>query len=207
MAGIRDDIEALIKSHPGDRFGVIAFASRPAIEWPLSNDTWSLTPLVEALNPYADATAGGDQVNAAAAANVLRYQLIAAHQQYPQSKNLVYYFGSGAPASTAPQGTFTTDGVDGGAVFGYGRGPGEATLRGVADQLGVPYVLRDSGESLPRSDVSADSSAATTAAGTPRRHEYYWAFAGLAALLLLAEIYLSARDMRRTRSARREMLS
>lgn len=197
MAGIRDDIEALIDSHPGARFAVIAFAARPAIEWPLSADTWSLDPVVDALDPYRDAAAGSDQVNAGAAANVLRYQLIAAGQQYPRSENVVYYFGSGAAQSSAPQGVFDTDAVDGGAVYGYG--PDGAALRGIAEQLGVPYVQRTAGEPLPQARTPTGQAAATPQPPS-ERVEFYWVFTMLASLLLLVEIYLTARDLRRTRS-------
>ncbi len=51
MSGIRDDIQSLIESHPDARFAVITFASRPAIDWPLSSDAWSLEPVVDALDP------------------------------------------------------------------------------------------------------------------------------------------------------------
>ena len=197
MAGIRDDIKALIDSHPAARFAVISFAARPAVEWPLSADTWSLDPVVDALDPYRDAAAGSDLVNAGAAANVLRYQLIAAGQQYPRSENLVYYFGSGAAQSSAPQGVFDTDAVDGGAVYGYG--PDGAALRGIAGQLGVPYLQRTPGEPLPRSGTpTAQASAASQS--TSERVEFYWVFTMLASMLLLGEIYLTARDLRRTRS-------
>lgn len=197
MSGIRDDIRALIESHPGARFAVIAFASRPAIDWPLSADTWSLGPVVDALNPYRDAAAGSDLVNAGAAANVLRYQLIAAGQQYPRSQNLVYYFGSGAGQSSAPQGVFDTDAVDGGAVYGYG--PDDAALRGIAEQLGVPYLQRTAGEPLRQAQAPTGQATAITQS-TSERVEFYWVFTMLASMLLLVEIYLTARDLRRTRS-------
>lgn len=208
MAGIRDDMAALIDTHPGARFAVIAFASRPAIDWPLSSDAWSLVPVIEALNPYPGPTAAGTEVNAGAAANVLRYQLIAAGQQYPQAPNLVYYLGSGAATSTVPQGAFDTDDVDGGAVLGYGSGePGETTLRGIADQLGLPYVQRSAGQSLPQLGVTADQPAAPAdATAPPRRTELYWAFTMLAAILLLGEIHLTTRDLLRARATRKTVL-
>ena len=207
MSGIRDDIRTLIGSHPGARFAVISFASRPATDWPLSSDAWSLEPVVDALNPYGDSAAGSDQVNAGAAANVLRYQLIAAGQQYPASDNLVYYFGSGAGQSSAPQGMFDTDAVDGGAVFGYGGGAGldETALRGIAGQLGVPYVRRAAAEPLPQEETPTAQPLSSPQSATARV-EYYWLLTMVAAVLLLAEIYLSARDLRRTRSAYREAL-
>ncbi|MDA2891786.1 VWA domain-containing protein [Mycolicibacterium sp. BiH015] len=204
MSGMRDDIEAVIDAHPGARFAVISFAARPAIDWPLSADAWSLTPVVEALNPYpgADST----EVNAAAAANVLRYQLISAGQQFPQARNLVYYLGSGAGQSTVPQGVFDTPAVDGGAVLGYGAGPGENTLRDIAGQLGLPFIERARGEALPRGDSSSDQAAPADPADVPERSELYWVLTMLASLLLLPEIYLTARDLRKARATRKEVL-
>ncbi|ABM11713.1 vWA domain-containing protein [Mycolicibacterium vanbaalenii] len=202
MSKMRRDIDELITAHPGARFAVIAFASRPAIEWPLSEDTWSLAPVVDALTPYAGLTAASANVNAGAAANVLRYQLIAAGQQYPHAPNLVYYLGSGAPESSVPQGTFDTGPVDGGAVLGYGGG---AALRDIAGQLGLPYVQRGVGEALPRPDSAEASAEPGDPAATDGRVEYYWAFTMLAALLLLIEIFLTTRDLLRARATRREV--
>ncbi len=206
MAGIRADIEAVIDAHPGARFALLAFAARPAIDWPLSGDAWSLRPVVQALTPYPDASAAADQVNAAAAANVLRYQLISAGQQYPGAQNLVYYFGSGAPQSSVPQGEFDGDGVDGGAVFDYGRA-GDRRLRAIADQLGVPYVERGPGEPLPPSGTAPPATAAASVVTTGHRDEFYWALTLVASLLLLAEIGRTVRELRRSRSTRREALT
>ncbi len=205
MSGIRADMKKLIDTHPGARFAVIAFASRPAVDWPLSGDAWSLTPVVEALNPYAGTTAAGTEVNAGAAANVLRYQLIAAGQQYPQAPSLVYYLGSGAANSTVPQGVFETEDVDGGAVLGYGAdGPGITTLRGIADQLGLPFVQRSAGETLPQIGETANRPvAASDSSGTPHRVELYWVLTMIASLLLLGEIYLTTRDLLRARATRK----
>ncbi|BBX66748.1 vWA domain-containing protein [Mycolicibacterium psychrotolerans] len=203
MAGIRDDIDALIDAHPGARFAVISFASRPAVDWPLSSDAWSLRPVVEALNPYPGAAA--DQVNAAAAATVLRYQMISAGQQYPGADNLVYYFGSGAPQSTVPQGEFDVDAVDGGDVFGYAAdGAGDQRLREIADQLGVPFVDRRPGEAVPTGTQAAASAPVANPAGE-RRDEFYWLLTVVASALLLVEIALSVRDLRRARSTAREV--
>lgn len=203
MAAMRDDMQTLIDANPGARFAVIAFASRPAIDWPLSADAWSLQPVVDALNPYPGADSR--EVNAAAAANVLRYQLISAGQQFPQAPNIVYYLGSGAPESTLTQGVFDTPAVDGGAVLGYG--PGEATLRGIAGQLGLPYVSRPAGQLPVDADAASGQPDASLGAEPARRVELYWIFAVLASLLLLGEIFLTARDLRRANATRREVLS
>ncbi|MBX7447359.1 VWA domain-containing protein [Mycolicibacterium sp. 3033] len=197
MSAIREDIDALTTAHEGARFGVITFTSRPAVAWPLSGDAWSLRPLVDTLSPAAGPAAAADQANAAAAANVLRYQLIAARQRYPQAEELVYYFGSGAAQSTSPQSVFAAEAVDGGAVFGYDGGDGAARLRAISDQLGVPYVDRAAGDPV-RAAETGSADAATFTESTPRT-EYYWVLTSLASALLLIEIGLTVRDLRRTR--------
>ena len=197
MSAIREDIDALMAAHEGARFGVITFTSRPAVAWPLSGDAWSLRPLVDTLSPAVGPNAAADQANAAAAANVLRYQLIAARQRYPQAEELVYYFGSGAAQSTSPQSEFAAEAVDGGAVFGYDAGDSAARLRAISDQLGVPYVNRAAGDPVRAAETgSAD---AATLTESPPRTEYYWVLTSLASALLLIEIGLTVRDLRRTR--------
>ena len=210
MSAIRNDIEALIDRYPQARFAMIEFSSRASLDWPLSEDSWSLKPEVARLAPYPEIETDED-VNAAAASNVLRYQLIGAGQQYPGSRSLVFYFGSGAPGSRAPQGEFdlTRGSVDGGAVLGYGAGQNAAGLRAIADQLDVPYVNRN--DSRPMSEAAPDNAAPAAApgsgpaSGVAGRTELYWLFTMLAAVLLLFEFFASIRDVRRTRLARRDV--
>ncbi len=209
MSAIRSDIEGLIDQHPGARFALISFASRPSLDWPLSEDSWSLRPEVARLTPYPP-NAADEDANAAAAANVLRYQLIGAGQQYPNSENLVFYFGTGAAGSRAPQGEFdpTAGSVDGGAVFGYGAGRDEPGLRTVADQLGLPYVDRDDGRPITEAapgDGGQPTAAESAPSGVTDRTELYWVFTLLASVLLLFELFASIRDIRRTRLARRDV--
>ncbi|OBJ15576.1 vWA domain-containing protein [Mycobacterium colombiense] len=203
IAGMRDDIAALMKQYPAARYALIGFASKASLDWPLSEDVWSLRPTVAALGSQ---NAGSD-ANASAADNVLRYQLIQATQQYPGSRNVVLYFGSGAPGSRAPQGDFNLMGgsVAGGAVLGYGSGDAidEAELHRIAAQLGVPYIHRELGQPFQVGLPDTSGSGADAA----DRTELYWLPALLAAGLLLAEIYLSVREFRRGRIARRDLAS
>ncbi|KUI39604.1 hypothetical protein AU198_09695 [Mycobacterium sp. GA-1199] len=205
IADIRDDVAALIDHYPQARFALITFAARSSVEWPLSEDNWSLKPVVAAVTASPDTAAG--EVNAAAAANVLRYQLIAAGQRNPGAQNLVFYFGSGAPGSQAPQGEFdpVPGSVDGGAVFGYGATRDDSRLQAVADQLGVPFVPRDTARAVTDDapDVDGVSSAQASATAVDRT-DLYWVFAMVAAVLLLFEIYLTLREFRTSRSARRD---
>lgn len=206
IAGMRSDIEALIERYPRARFAVIAFASRPSLDWPLSDDVWSLDPVISALAPYAQPPEARFEVNAAAAANVLRYQLIQAAQQYPAAENLVWYFGSGAPGSRAPQSQFDSS-ADGGAVLGYGA-VNVPALDAIADQLGVPYVQREPGQAVPVPEGAPAPQAPDAATAIPGRDvELYWLLALFAALLVLAEIYLTVRELRESRIARRDVTS
>jgi Ca-activated chloride channel family protein len=220
MDGIRSDMAALIDRYPRARFALIAFASRPSLDWPLSEDAWSLEPVVARLTPYDGVPDDSSQVNAAAAANVLRYQLIAAGQQYSDSQSLVFYFGSGAGGSRAPQGEFDPPPgtVDGGAVLGYGApraqdgisAVNEPGLRRIAEQLGVPYAHREEGQpftqAAPKPDTAAPpAESPDSTSGVVERTELYWVFTLLAAVLLLFEIYLTVREFRRTRMARRDV--
>jgi hypothetical protein len=208
IAGMCDDIAALIKKYPAARYALVSFASRAALEWPLSEDVWTLRPTIAALRSRQSGPDVGFDVNAAAAGNVLRYQLIQAAQQYPGSRNVVLYFGSGAPNSPAPQDDFdlTQRSVDGGAVLGYGRTDAidEAQLRRIAGQLRVPYAHRDPGQTF-RPDLPDTPNGTGTRTEAVERVELYWLPALLAAGLLLTEIYLSVRGFRRGRIARRDL--
>jgi Ca-activated chloride channel family protein len=203
MSGIRADIIALIDRYPQARFAVISFASRPAVEWPLSPDTWSLKPMIAGMAPYSGAPQ--EAVNAAAAGDTLRYKLLQAQSRYPQSENLVFYFGVGAPGSRGPQGRFDvgSTSVAGGAVLGYGptSAINEPVLRALSDQLGVPYIHRDGGQGIGDVTSVADTGGADISAPGPTRVaeplELYWAFAVPAAALLLVEMYLTIRWFRR----------
>ncbi|MEZ0350593.1 hypothetical protein [Mycobacterium sp. pR1184] len=203
IAGIRDDIAELLKQYPAARYALVSFAAKASLNWPLSEDVWSLRPTIAALG----AAQNDADVDASAPGNVLRYQLTQAMQQYPGSRNVVLYFGSGAPGSPARQGelNLTPGSVNSGAVLGYGRTDAidETELRQIAGQLEVQYVHRDPGQPL-RLDLPDAARGFDVGVG---RVELYWLPALLAAGLLLAETYLSVREFRRGRIARRDLAS
>lgn len=199
IAAARDDVAALIERYPRARFALISFADRPSVDWPLSADTWSLRPVVAATNAAPEAPDAPD-ANVGAAANILRYQMISAVQQFPRARNLVFYLGAGAPESQAPQRGFQLPehAVDGGAVLGYDDAGAQA-LRAVAAQIGVQFVSRTDatplGEALPADETREQ---ATSAEPVSTAVELYWIFAAVAALLVLVELYLVLREFRRT---------
>lgn len=202
---IRDDIAAVLKQYPSARYALIGFAFRASVDWPLSEDVWSLRPTIAALSSRPG---DRERVNAAAASTLLRYQLLQAAQEYPGSRNLVLYFGSGAPGADPSKDEFDLpqSSVAGGAVLGYGDGAAinEPELRRIAGQLSVPYIHRDPGQpfvpDLPDTATGNRGDAGEVI-------ELYWLPALLAAGLLLVEIYLSVREFRRGRIARRDLAS
>ncbi|SPM33659.1 Secreted protein containing bacterial Ig-like domain and vWFA domain [Mycobacterium rhizamassiliense] len=127
LSGIRSDITALIDQYPRARFSIIEFASKAGVDWPLSDDVWSLKPFVKGLSAYTEVPEDAMyQVNIAAANDVLRTQLDSATKQYKDSKNLVFYFGEGAGGSRTAQSGFDIahGAIAGGAVLGYGTPAG-----------------------------------------------------------------------------------
>jgi Ca-activated chloride channel homolog len=243
MAGIRDDITALAAQYPRARFAIIGFAAKAALHWPLSDDTWGFDPLVAGLSTYTDVPLDAAyQVDPTAADAVLNDKLAQAAKDFPGSKSLVFYLGSGAGQSRSPRGDFDAIKplIAGGAVLGYGTTAGgpipqgfvggdpifyadqqtgqvlnssidEDSLRQIATQLGVSYHHREKGQPItpviPAVDpgaVSGDSPVEGTR--TVERTELYWLFTALAAALILAEIYLTIRDVRHTRSSRKEVV-
>jgi Ca-activated chloride channel homolog len=240
MSGIRDDMEALVDQYPQARFAVISFASKAKMDWPLSDDVWSLKPRVEGMSPYTDVSADAMfTVDAGAAKDLLRDKLAQASRLYPDSKNLVFYFGEGAGGSRAAQSSFDlpSGAVAGGAVLGYGtpaggpirqafvngdliymgdaatNGPAisridDKTLKAIAADLGVPYFHRDGSPITPvipavdlTSDTAGDSPVVSSIA--VERTELYWVFTGLAAVLILIEVYLTVLEFRRNRLPRK----
>jgi hypothetical protein len=202
----RADIATLIERYPGARFGVLTFAP-PTLVWPLSADLWSLPSEIAGLVPLPP----GDpaQADAAAAGNILRYQLIQAEQQYPGSTNLVVYAGAGAPGSqVVPRELDVLAAtVDGGIVLGYPADGvmDEATLRRIATELQVPFANREAGGDLPAPEVREPGAGATEPAPAGARTELYWLLSLLAAALLLAETWVSLRELRHSRVARRDV--
>jgi Ca-activated chloride channel family protein len=241
MAGIRKDITALIDQYPGARFAVISFSSGAAVDWPLSNDVWSLKPMIAGLSTYTQGPPDAMyRVNAAAGSDILREKLLQAAHQFPHSPNLVFYFGEGAGESRAAQGGFDLGSakVTGGAVLGYGTSAGggipqafvngelldvvdartgaalnsavnEPMLRVIAGQLDVPYFHRENGQSIatvvPAVNAAGTGGGAVMGSGVVQRTELYWVFTVAAGALVLMEIYLTIRQFRRNRMARREV--
>lgn len=229
LAGALTDMLATLGKYPQARFAVLSYADEARVDWPLSPDTWSLTPFLENFQPYGAEYSyeRGTEVNTLVSAPnaVLDEQLSVASESYPGSANLVYVFGAGSDpgdwAYTIPEGQ-----VSGGAVFGYGTVAGaevyagsgagrdgsrivssklnEPALETAAQSLGIPYIHRQDGP-LPLNALTSMPPQAAPAdpidprVPHPNRIEYYWLFAALGAGLFGIELYDLARHWLRRR--------
>lgn len=126
MAGIRADMQSIVDQYPDGRFAITSFASKARVDWPLSDDMWSLRALLKDYSAYESGFDSVYQVDVGAAADPLKRQLQLAAEQYPGSSNLVFYLGEGAGISKQAATTFDIPAelVAGGAVLGYGTAPG-----------------------------------------------------------------------------------
>ncbi|MDT5147745.1 MAG: hypothetical protein QOC58_2390 [Mycobacterium sp.] len=127
MSGIRTDLGALIDQYQHARFALISYAGNATMDWPLSDDAWSLQSVVKGLSPYTQAGPdAGYRADPVAARDVLRAKVDAAAKMFPGSQTLVFYFGEGAPGSRVPEAPIDLGRhkIAGGAVLGYGTPAG-----------------------------------------------------------------------------------
>jgi Ca-activated chloride channel homolog len=192
---MRAQLTGVLDEYPRARVALISFATGATVDWPLSEDVASLRSVIGGLTAYVPTVPDPQlQANAFAARDVLRSKIDTAATQYPGTPNLVFYFGTGDPDSVVSRGAFdlAPGSVAGGAVFEY-QPADPARLQEIADQLGVPL-----GTALP--DIG--DAASVESVQVADRHEFYWAAALLAALLLLAEIAFTLREYHRNRLRR-----
>ena len=151
MAGIRDDVVALIDQFPRARFSVVEFASRAHELWPLSEDVWSLKPLIQGLSSYTEVTDDAMyQVDAGGANDTLHHTLTRPATSTRARRTWCSILVAGQADHAHPETGFTLgDLVAGGAVLGYGTPAGGPIPRGfiggdlvyMADQRsGAPLV-------------------------------------------------------------------
>ncbi|MBU9762918.1 VWA domain-containing protein [Mycobacterium sp. TNTM28] len=141
MAGIRADMQSIVDQYPDGRFAITSFATKPRVDWPLSDDIWSLRALLKDYSAYESDFDSVYQVDVGAAADPLKRQLELAAQQYPGSNNLVFYLGEGAGVSKQAATTFDVPAelVAGGAVLGYGTTTGGRVASRLGDNGELTY--------------------------------------------------------------------
>ncbi|MUL66477.1 hypothetical protein BOO86_18530 [Mycobacterium sp. CBMA 234] len=141
MAGIRADMQSIVDQYPSGRFSITSFATKARVDWPLSDDVWSLRALLKGYSAYESGFDSVYQVDAGAADEQLKRQLELAHKQYPGTSNVVFYLGDGAGISKRAATKFDLpEGlIAGGAVLGYGTPGGGRVAAKIAANGDVSY--------------------------------------------------------------------
>lgn len=237
LAGVREDVQAIVDRYPGARFSLVTFDSTTAVRLPLTTDATALMAGISVLTPEVTEHSRGSSITEAQ--GVLAQLLQAANVSGADRARLVFYFGDGEQTSYADPGSFTSSKayVGAGYVFGYGTEEGgpmrrtsadpaatpeyieylgeralsvidEANLQLIADQLEVGYAHRTSGEPIDLPDTPATTTRnATGEVGAVI--DLYWIPALAAGLLLAIDIALLTASVVRVGSAgpRRERSS
>lgn len=165
MAGIRADMQSIVDQYPNGRFSVTSFATRARVDWPLSDDLWSLRALLRGYSTYESDFASLYDVDVGAADDPLTRQLELAAKQYPGSQNVVFYLGDGAGISRRSATAFDVPAglVAGGAVLGYGS-PGGGRIAGRLATTGdITYFPDPNGAGGPFLSVPDEASLRTVA--------------------------------------------
>lgn len=172
LAGMRTDLKGVAAQLPGARFTVLTFDLDTTTRLPLTSDATALDAAADTLRAETSRWSRGSSVTVAR--TDLAAALQRGQATHPDRARLVFYLGDGEQtAETEPQ-PFEFPGglVNGGAVLGYGTTAGgpmattgnlsegdvvdpstgrpaistidEKQLAQIADQLGVPYLHRQS---------------------------------------------------------------
>ncbi|MBP2436917.1 VWA domain-containing protein [Microbacterium amylolyticum] len=227
LAGVRDDVRGVMAAYPGARFGLLTFDNVASVRLPLTTDRSAVMASLEVLRPPATPNARGTSITLAAPLLESTLQQ-SAEISPDRARMVFYLgdgeqTAEEPPVSFAP----VADLIDGGAVFGYGTSEGgpmrlvmpgsgdnvpyledsgvtalsvidEDALRGIADDLGVPYVHRDAGAEASFPDAPRTTTGFADVQSPGARRELAWMIGIVVSGLLLWELATSATRLRRT---------
>ncbi|MGO2521698.1 MAG: vWA domain-containing protein, partial [Microbacterium sp.] len=172
LDGVRADVQAIVDEYPGARFALITFDASAQLRLPLTTDTTALVSSLEILSPEVTDRSQGSSIGIAnelleeTLAN-------AADSAPDRSRMVFYLGDGEQTVTSDPESfADSAQYVDGGAVLGYGTAEGgpmkvtsgsfggdgeyieydgekamsvidDANLQTIAEELGVPFELRD----------------------------------------------------------------
>jgi Ca-activated chloride channel family protein len=212
---VREDVQTIVETYPGARFGLITFDADAVVRVPLTTDTTALATSLSVLRPEVTRNSRGSSVGVAAP--LLEETLSSAASVSPDRARMVFYFGDGEQTALGEPESFAGSAgeLSGGAVLGYGTaeggpmrdtsagvdGPGSyieyegeralsvidpENLQRIAEQLGVGYQQRSSGAALEL--PPAPTTATTSQGSTETIADLSWVIALVIAVLLAAEL-------------------
>ena len=212
LAGVRDDVRALVAEYPGARFALITSDAAAQLRMPLTTDTTALIGSLDVLRPEVTSQSRGSSIGVAAP--LLTETLQSAAESSPDRSRMVFYLGDGEQTTDTTPESFADSAkyVDAGAVFGYGTAEGgpmrittgglaeggadyiqyqgtdalsvidEQNLQTVAEQLGVEYQHRAADEPAMLPEAPSTTTSYAESGEVGNVTELYW----IAALVVLA---------------------
>lgn len=226
LEGYQEDIAKIRDEMPGARFSIITFDYAARVTMPLTTDLNALTSATEGLRAEDHHYSGGSSVTLAG--ERLALALAGAKERTPERPRIVFYLGDGEQTASQEPAPFELgDLVDGGAVLGYGSpeggrmtatradgspgeevedaqgNPGMSTideerLRGIAQQIGVPYIHRAGGDIAPALTAAEPGTLEDGAGAEIETHtSLVWILALLMSALLCVDLFVTTRDAAR----------
>ena len=218
---VKKDIREIVNALPGSNFSMIRFDNGAQIMIPYTQDVNALDYILDNLNMPAYATAKGSSLNTAFEA--MHSMLESASRKGADRRSVVFLFSDGETTDGSTLRSFSelSGLVSSGSVLGYGTEKGgrmkypgkgyikdvstgrdalshidEASLRQIADDLGLSYINRNEdhtgslGARL-QSIRLMSKDAALKAGDRTGFHETYHYFAGAVFVLLLIWLFLT----------------
>ena len=222
LSGAIRDIAQLASAFSGARFTLVTFDNEARVSVASTTDTGTIVSAANALTWREDTKGTGTDVSVAVPTVVRVLQK--ARQASPQATRMVFYLGDGEQTATRPPSSFAAlkPLVTGGAVYGYGTAKGapmarsafdtgdvtyhgkkaishadHATLAAAAQQAGLAYVTRSSGQPLtpPRVSLRRTTHVDQVSPGT----DLSWILGLVAGVDVAIQLTMSARRLRRAR--------
>jgi len=221
LDSVKKDIREIVNALPGSNFSLIRFDNGAQIMIPYTQDINALDYILDNLNMPAYATAKGSSLNTAFEA--MHSMLESASRKGADRRSVVFLFSDGETTDGSTLRSFSelNSLVSNGSILGYGTKQGgrmkypgkgyikdvstgkdalshidEASLRQIADDLGLPYINRneDHAGSLGtrlQNIRRMSKDAALKAGDRTGFNETYHYFAGAVFALLLIWLFLT----------------
>lgn len=233
IEGYREDMAKIQEEMPGARFSIITFDYAARVVMPLTTDTNALKTAAENLRAENSLYSGGSSITAAQERLRLTLEG-AKERQPERSRIVFYLGDGEQTSSQDPTPFDLPDLVDGGAVLGYGTEQGgrmastdadgepgedikdsqgnpgvskidEKRLEEIAEQLGVPYTHREGGDIGPAlTDADPGEAVDGEGAGIETYTSLVWVLALIMSGLLLADLFVTTREIGRLRRVEAE---
>jgi len=228
MAGVREDVRALVEAYPGARFALLTFDAAAQLRLPLTTDTTALVSAVDVLRPEVTGQSRGSSIGIAA--SLLEQTLDNAAEAAPDRARMVFYLGDGEQTSSGAPESFRHSApyISGGGVLGYGTAEGgamrenlgsfsgegdyieyrgeralsvidENALQAIAGDLGVGYLHRAAGTAPDLPAAPATTTEYREAGVSGAVNDLSWIVAILLAALLCVEVLRAAAGVTRMR--------